>query len=161
MKLTWHAWAKAGMFCAVGLMCALFVVNTLSVPVRGATIGYLAQFSSVEGLNVGNPVLMDGVRIGRVSSIRFADNGNGTARADVVVYLDVDAATGPVAFTLAKDNEVWATARFGDGVELDERVRLRAAVHRILTDELVVEPLTGNAVLNGIPVRLAPVAALV
>ena len=31
----------------------------------------------------------------------------------------------------------------------------------ILTDELVVEPLTGNAVLNGIPVRLAPVAALV
>lgn len=31
----------------------------------------------------------------------------------------------------------------------------------ILTDELVVEPLTGNAVLNGIPVRLAPVAATV
>ena len=45
------------MFCAVGVMCALFVVNTLSVPVRGATTGYpRRQFSSVEGLNVGNPV---------------------------------------------------------------------------------------------------------
>ena len=29
---------------------------------------------------------MDGVRIGRVSSIRFADNGNGTARADVGLH---------------------------------------------------------------------------
>jgi anaerobic selenocysteine-containing dehydrogenase len=31
----------------------------------------------------------------------------------------------------------------------------------VLTDELVVEPLSGNAVLNGIPVTLAPVAARV
>ena len=105
MKLTWHAWAKAGMFCAVGVMCALFVVNTLSVPVRGATTGYLAQFSSVEGLNVGNPVLMDGVRIGRVSSIRFADNGNGTARADVGLQLTS-------RLTLSAD--VTAAVRYGD-----------------------------------------------
>ncbi len=105
MKLTWHAWAKAGIFCAVGLMCGLFVVNTLSVPVRGATTGYVAQFSSVEGLNVGNPVMMDGVRIGRVSSIRFADNGNGTARADVGLELSS-------RFTLS--GNVTAAVRYGD-----------------------------------------------
>jgi hypothetical protein len=29
----------------------------------------------------------------------------------------------------------------------------------ILADEQLVEPLTGNAVLNGIPVQLAPVRA--
>ena len=29
----------------------------------------------------------------------------------------------------------------------------------VLSDETVVEPLTGNAVFNGIPVEVAPVAA--
>jgi hypothetical protein len=31
----------------------------------------------------------------------------------------------------------------------------------VLADELLVDPLSGNAVLNGIPVSLAPVAAVV
>ena len=105
MKLTWQAWAKLGLFCAVGILCGLLVVNTLSVPVRGKTVDYIAQFSSVEGLNVGNPVMMNGIRIGRVDSIRFADNGNGTARADV--GLEVTA-----GFSLS--SKVNAAIRYGD-----------------------------------------------
>jgi hypothetical protein len=31
----------------------------------------------------------------------------------------------------------------------------------VLADELLMDPLSGNAVLNGIPVELAPVAAAV
>ena len=70
----WQSWVKLGGFSTAGVLSAVLVINTLSVPVRGSTVTYQAQFSSVEGLNVGNPVMMDGVRIGRVSSIRFASN---------------------------------------------------------------------------------------
>jgi anaerobic selenocysteine-containing dehydrogenase len=46
-----------------------------------------------------------------------------------------------------------------DGVEMDV-ARAHAGINsNVLTDERVVEPLTGTAVLNGIPVTLAPVAA--
>jgi anaerobic selenocysteine-containing dehydrogenase len=46
-----------------------------------------------------------------------------------------------------------------DGVEMDV-ARAHAGINsNILTDEAVVEPLTGTAVLNGIPVTLSPVAA--
>lgn len=105
MKLTWTSWTKLGMFCAIGLLCATFVVNTLSVPVRGDTVDYVAQFRSVEGLNVGNPVMMNGIRIGRVDAIRFADNGNGTARADVGLEVKRN-------FSLSAD--VTAAIRYGD-----------------------------------------------
>jgi anaerobic selenocysteine-containing dehydrogenase len=47
-----------------------------------------------------------------------------------------------------------------DGVELDV-ARAHAGINsNVLTDETVVEPFTGTAVLNGIPVTVAPVAAL-
>jgi anaerobic selenocysteine-containing dehydrogenase len=47
-----------------------------------------------------------------------------------------------------------------DGVEMDV-ARAHAGINsNVLTDEAVVEPLTGTAVLNGIPVTVAPVAAL-
>jgi len=42
------------------------------------------------------------------------------------------------------------------GAEMQVAEAHAGANSNILTDELVVEPLTGNAVLNGIPVRLAP-----
>jgi anaerobic selenocysteine-containing dehydrogenase len=46
-----------------------------------------------------------------------------------------------------------------DGVEMDV-ARAHAGINsNVLTDEAVVEPLTGTAVLNGIPVTLSPVAA--
>jgi anaerobic selenocysteine-containing dehydrogenase len=47
-----------------------------------------------------------------------------------------------------------------EGVEMDV-ARAHAGINsNVLTDESVVEPLTGTAVLNGIPVSVAPVAAL-
>lgn len=105
MKIPWQAAVKVGTFCGAGLLCAVLTVNTLSVPVRGDTVTYTAQFSSVEGLNVGNPVTMNGVRIGRVASVRFADNGSGTARADVDLEVKAN-------YTLASD--VTAAVRYGD-----------------------------------------------
>ncbi len=70
----WQSWVKLGAFGAAGVLSAVLVINTLSVPVRGSTVTYQAQFTSIEGLNVGNPVSMNGIRIGRVDSIRFAPN---------------------------------------------------------------------------------------
>ena len=105
MTIRWQAWTKVGAFCAAGAASAVLVVNTLSVPVRGSTYTYTAQFISVEGLSVGNPVTMNGIRIGRVDSIRFADNGQGTARADV----DLEVTS---QYTLTSD--VTAAVRYGD-----------------------------------------------
>ena len=101
----WQSWAKLGAFGAAGVFSAVLVINTLSVPVRGDTITYRAQFSSIEGLNVGNPVSMNGIRVGRVDSIRFAPNGDGTSRADVDIEVSSD-------FTLT--SSVTAAVRYGD-----------------------------------------------
>jgi phospholipid/cholesterol/gamma-HCH transport system substrate-binding protein len=59
----------------------------------------------VEGLNVGNPVTMNGIRIGRVESIRFASNADGTSRADVGIEVESD-------HRLTSD--VTAAVRYGD-----------------------------------------------
>ena len=46
-----------------------------------------------------------------------------------------------------------------DGAELSVAREHAGVNSNILADEQLVEPLTGNAVLNGIPVQLAPVRA--
>jgi anaerobic selenocysteine-containing dehydrogenase len=46
-----------------------------------------------------------------------------------------------------------------DGAELSVAREHAGVNSNILADEQLVEPLTGNAVLNGIPVELAPVRA--
>lgn len=102
---SWFAWTKLGIFCAAGVASAVLVANTLSVPVRGNTVNYTAQFSSVEGLNVGNPVSIDGIRIGRVESIEFSSNADGTSHADVGIEVKSD-------FTLTTN--VTAAVRYGD-----------------------------------------------
>jgi phospholipid/cholesterol/gamma-HCH transport system substrate-binding protein len=93
------------LFCITGLACASFVANTLSVPVRGDTDSYSFEFTDVEGLNPGNPVTLSGVRIGRVDSVAFADNGGGTSKAIVDVEIESH-------YILASD--VRATVRYGD-----------------------------------------------
>lgn len=105
MKIGWWPLTKLGAFCGAGAMCAVLVTNTLSVPVRGDTVTYQAQFRSVEGLNIGNPVTMNGIRIGRVDSIRFAGNGDGTSRAEVGLEVKSE-------YTLT--NRVTAAVRYGD-----------------------------------------------
>lgn len=96
---------KVVAFCGAGALCGMLVNNTLSVPVRGSTVDFIAEFSSVEGLNVGNPVTMNGIRIGRVDSIRFAPNGEGTSRADVGMEISSD-------YTFSSN--VTAAVRYGD-----------------------------------------------
>ncbi|MFD4180977.1 MlaD family protein, partial [Rhodococcus sp. NPDC058514] len=105
MKLGWVAAVKAIGFCVTGALCASFVVNTLSVPVRGATDDYTLEFTDVEGLSPGNAVTMAGVRVGRVDAIDFADAGGGTSKA--VVRIEVES-----EHLLARD--VTAAVRYGD-----------------------------------------------
>ncbi|MFC9789636.1 MCE family protein [Rhodococcus sp. NPDC127528] len=105
MKIDWVPVAKAIGFCVTGVLCASFVANTLSVPVRGDTDEYTVEFTDVEGLGPGNAVTMAGVRVGRVDSIAFADAGGGTSKA--VVGIEVES-----GHTLSRD--VTAAVRYGD-----------------------------------------------
>lgn len=105
MKLGWVPVVKTVGFCVIGGVCAAFVANTLSVPVRGDTERYTVEFTDVEGLGPGNAVTLAGVRVGRVDSIAFADAGGGTSKA--VVDIEVES-----QYALAR--EVTAAVRYGD-----------------------------------------------
>lgn len=92
-------------YCAVGVVCGTLVFNTLAVPVRGSTDRYVLEFTDVEGLNVGNPVTISGVRVGRVDSVDVADTDGGAALARVTVEIEGDQVlTG----------DVQAAVRYGD-----------------------------------------------
>lgn len=76
---------------AVGLVviAALTVVVAGAVWLSGAHLGrgesvYTARFRTVGGLGVGNPVVLRGVRVGRVEAIRLA-SGN-WVEADLKIY---------------------------------------------------------------------------
>ena len=76
-------------YCAVGAVCGSLVFNTLAVPVRGSTDHYVLEFTDVEGLNVGNPVTLSSVRVGRVDAVDVADTDGGAALARVTVEIEV------------------------------------------------------------------------
>jgi phospholipid/cholesterol/gamma-HCH transport system substrate-binding protein len=70
-------------FCLVGVLAAVVVGNTLDRPVSGATSGYSAEFTDIEGLTPGSDVTLAGVRVGRVTGVTFAPRKDGTSRARV------------------------------------------------------------------------------
>lgn len=89
--------------------------------------------------------------------LALADGAPATVRSRVgeltaVVEVTDDIRPGVVSLPHGWGHDV-------DGVELDV-ARAHAGVNsNVLTDEAVIEPLTGTAVLNGIPVTLSPVPA--
>lgn len=56
-------------FAAVSAVLLVLLVNTMLNDTKGDTNAYVAQFSDVNGLRVGDDVKVAGVRVGRVSSI--------------------------------------------------------------------------------------------
>lgn len=81
---------KAGSFVLIGIIAAVLVSNTLRVPVHRSTTTFHIQFTDAEGLVEGNPVTMSGVRVGRVESVAFAPQDDGSALADVAVSISDD-----------------------------------------------------------------------
>jgi phospholipid/cholesterol/gamma-HCH transport system substrate-binding protein len=78
---------KLALFCGAGVLAAVVVANTLTVPVNGRTVRYSALFSDVDGLTPGNDVTLAGVRVGRVDSVSFTGAAEG--RAQAVVGIEV------------------------------------------------------------------------
>jgi anaerobic selenocysteine-containing dehydrogenase len=89
--------------------------------------------------------------------LELVDGGRATIRSrvgEVTAPVEVTADIRPGVVSLPHG---WGHDR--DGAELTV-ARAHAGVNsNVLTDEAVVEPLTGTAVLNGIPVQVSPVAA--
>ena len=84
---------------------------------------YQAKFRTVGGLGVGNPVVLRGVRVGRVEAIRLAD-GN-WVEADIQVYegVGVPARPGIVAASRSLFGEWQATIVDLDQPPQDPNVR--------------------------------------
>lgn len=82
-----------GIFVLIGALCLGYLAIRLGkVELFGAT-GYVvyADFSSVAGLKVGDPAEIAGVRIGRVDSLRLAeDRARIALRVDSQVRLQDD-----------------------------------------------------------------------
>ncbi|OZF52273.1 Mce family protein [Rhodococcus sp. 14-2470-1b] len=91
-------------FAVAGLLSAVVVVDTLSVPVSGETITHSAEFTGVEGLRTGNDVTLAGVRVGKVDDVRYETDG---ARTIAVVDFDVQTSV-PIP------GNVTAAIRYGD-----------------------------------------------
>lgn len=56
-------------YCLLGVLCTVLVVNTLRVPIGWGAREYSAEFDDVGGLGPGSEVTVAGVRVGRVLDV--------------------------------------------------------------------------------------------
>ena len=115
---------------AVGIVviAALAVVVAGALWLSGAHLGkteavYTARFRTVGGLGVGNPVVLRGVRVGRVEAIRLA-SGN-WVEADMKIYSGVTLPAKPavIAASASLFGEWAATLISSDPLPTDPNVR--------------------------------------
>ncbi len=115
---------------AVGLVviAALAVVVVGALWLSGAHLGksealYTARFRTVGGLGVGNPVVLRGVRVGRVEAIRLAPNN--WVEADLKIYTGVTPPEKPavIAASASLFGEWAATLISSDPLPNDPNVR--------------------------------------
>jgi len=115
---------------AVGIVviAALAVVVAGALWLSGAHLGkteavYTARFRTVGGLGVGNPVVLRGVRVGRVEAIRLA-SGN-WVEADMKIYSGVTLPSKPavIAASASLFGEWAATLISSDPLPNDPNVR--------------------------------------
>jgi phospholipid/cholesterol/gamma-HCH transport system substrate-binding protein len=115
---------------AVGLVviAALAVIVVGALWLSGAHLGkteavYTARFRTVGGLGVGNPVVLRGVRVGRVEAIRLAP-GN-WVEADLKIYSGVTPPAKPavIAASASLFGEWAATLISSDPLPNDPNVR--------------------------------------
>lgn len=92
-------------YCLVGVLCTVLVVNTLRVPIGWGAHEYRAEFSDVGGLGPGSEVTVAGVRVGRVSGVERGTGPDG----EVIAVVD---------FEVRRDSPVTsgarASVRYGD-----------------------------------------------
>ncbi len=86
----------------VAVIAAFTVVVVGALWLSGAHLGkteavYTARFRTVGGLGVGNPVVLRGVRVGRVEAIRLASGS--WVEADLRIYAGVKLPDKPAAIT--------------------------------------------------------------
>ncbi|WP_216694560.1 MlaD family protein [Dietzia psychralcaliphila] len=92
-------------YCLVGVLCSVLVVNTLRVPIGWGARAYSAEFADVGGLGPGSEVTVAGVRVGRVLGVGREVGPGGEVIA--VVDFEVERAS-PVS------DGVRASVRYGD-----------------------------------------------
>ncbi len=116
-----------------------------------STKKYYALYSNIDGLNKSNPVIINGVSVGRVSDIEFIDDKE---RTMVVVQMDIegDISLGDSARAILINQDVLGSkairldlGRVNDNVRKDGDT-LISIIDRSITDQLLdnVTPVTND-----------------
>ncbi|ANI91432.1 MCE family protein [Dietzia timorensis] len=99
------ATVKLLVYCLIGVVASVLVVNSLRPPLGWGAHTYSAEFTGAEGLSPGSDVAITGVNVGRVTDVSrmTAEDGTVTAVATFEVSSDQPIRRG-----------VRASVRFGD-----------------------------------------------
>lgn len=92
-------------YCLVGVLCTVLVVNTLRVPIGWGAREYSAEFSDVGGLGTGSEVTVAGVRVGRVLGVEREVGPDG----EIIAVVDFEVERGTPVTRGAR-----ASVRYGD-----------------------------------------------
>lgn len=92
-------------YCLLGVLCTVLVINTLRVPIGWGANEYSAEFTDVGGLGPGSEVTVAGVRVGRVLGVEREVGPQGGVTA--VVSFEVERSS-PVT------DGARASVRYGD-----------------------------------------------
>jgi len=108
MELHYQREASVGLLVLLAIVTLVFGLMWLKGKSLGGDAPVMAQFESVAGLKVGDPVLLAGVRIGRVRALELRGLGDVRASLDVEHRWQprVDARAAIVAVGLVGDHAI-------------------------------------------------------
>ena len=92
-------------YCLVGVLCTVLVVNTLRVPIGWGAREYSAEFTDVGGLGPGSEVTVAGVRVGRVLGVEREVGPGG----EIIAVVDFEVGRANPVISGAR-----ASVRYGD-----------------------------------------------
>jgi len=95
-----------GLFVLAGLFAFVLITFVIRQDLFGSTLTLRATFQSVSGLEYGSPVLVSGIRNGRVSSIRYVEADPGDVLPDGQVAQPVI-----VTMVVSDDVPIYTNAR--------------------------------------------------
>jgi len=95
---------KVGLFAVIALVLLYFGFNYLKgIELFSKSQTYYAFYNNVDGLNVSNPVIVNGFNVGRVSDIQFLGNGSNELLVEMTINENVVIGDTAIAVLINED----------------------------------------------------------